>query len=160
MNVTPPVQQTPPINQHDGPDAQEKPQESEKGQKPLNEAAYQVKDLLRLRIALDQSKSLSDSSQVCSEFIGSMFSDAEVFVSFVNDQNKLKLTGVHSAQQKSEAEKIELEKIQQEVFNLDSEATAVGWPEVDEWNPSLIQKSWLLQSQQTAVVSQVIYFAG
>ncbi len=117
----------------------EKPQPKKK---PVNSGLV-VTDLLKLRIALDQTTSPENACQVLAENIANFFDCPNVFVSAFDSRKKLRVLGRETA---SNNEKYSRDNILSAQREVNSDEKIKGWPENQHWSPSRVHQSLISES--------------
>lgn len=116
-----------------------------------NKAGLVVTDLLKLRISLDQAKTSEAACQVLAENIANMFDCSNVFVSLFQGRS-LRLYG-QECEETFPFDKDNIVSAQREVTN---DKPVCGWPETNNWSPSVVHKSLTHEHCPTTVSFLVV----
>lgn len=115
---------------------------------PKARSGFAITDLLQLRIALDHTSSVEAACQVFAERIANFFDCQNVFVSLRQESGSLKLLGEECV---SEDRRVEASRILSAQMETSADHNRVGWPECDEWQPSLIHQALVVEPYDSAV---------
>ncbi len=93
--------------------------------------------LLKLRIALDQAKSLTAFAEILAKQLVGVLKCRNVFVGICKSNREVELVGIESDDFSSDSI---LEVVRNAAQEVTFDQVCVGWPQSDRWSPSLVHK--------------------